>query len=366
MEEIQEAYRNGRVVLDTTMQSDMCTRIDEMNGHQGDNGRVVKFVMVGQQGKPYNMTGKTLDLVGVDSAGKTKISGNTMTMINPSLGTLDFTIPGVFYQRVGDYDRAYFRIKDNNDQVVSTINVMFSTIQGVGYLTQGDDQIYNGYVDNNMSRIEQKVADFTRDMANMLDGTNNAAKLARQAMNAVLDSIQTNQVATKGGNNVFTGQNTFHGNVQIDHLNGSTLQPAYDYANNAINAAKAALQDDESGKQYSYNVWGVNGTQTGSDVKCRLIKFNKYVGFCYIEGTFTFPPMKNYTQYEVINVDKEAMNGGIWAFPLLTAQSDKEVLYFHYNTGDSGKIWVNRQSNEFDESKSDPEFIQIGWFCSWR
>ncbi|HJA26944.1 MAG TPA: phage baseplate upper protein [Candidatus Limosilactobacillus intestinigallinarum] len=365
MEEIQEAYRNGRVVLDTTMQSDMCTRIDEMNGHQGDNGRVVKFVMVGQQGKPYNMTGKTLDLVGVDSAGKTKISGNTMTMINPSLGTLDFTIPGVFYQQVGDYDRAYFRIKDNNDQVVSTINVMFSTIQGVGYLTQGDDQIYNGYVDNNMSRIEQKVADFTRDMANMLDGTNNAAKLARQAMNAVLDSIQTNQVATKGGNNVFTGQNTFHGNVQIDKLNSSALQPAYDFASNLVNAAKASLADNEAGKTYKYNVWGVNGTRT-NDAVCKLIKFNKYVGFCYIEGNFTFPPMKNYQQYEVINVDKEAMNGGIWAFPLLTAQNDKEVLYFHYNTGDSGRIWVNRQTYEVDENKPDSEFIQIGWFCSWR
>lgn len=365
MEEIQEAYRNGRVVLDTTMQSDMCTRIDEMNGHQGDNGRVVKFVMVGQQGKPYNMTGKTLDLVGVDSAGKTKISGNTMTMINPSLGTLDFTIPGVFYQRVGDYDRAYFRIKDNNDQVVSTINVMFSTIQGVGYLTQGDDQIYNGYVDNNMSRIEQKVAEFTRDMANMLDGTNNAAKLARQAMNAVLDSINTNQVATLGGNNTFTGQNTFHGTTQIDKLNSSALQPAYDFASNLVNAAKASLTDNEAGKTYKYNVWGVNGTRT-NDAVCKLIKFNKYVGYCYIEGNFTFPPMKNYQQYEVINVDKEAMSGGTWAFPLLTAQNNSEVLFFHYNQGDSGRIWMNKQSTVTDETKPDSEFIQIGWFCSWR
>lgn len=365
MEEIQEAYRNGRVVLDTTMQSDMCTRIDEMNGHQGDNGRVVKFVMIGQQGKPYNMTGMALDLVGVDSAGKTKISGNAMTMINPSLGTLDFTIPGVFYQRVGDYDRAYFRIKDNNDQVVSTINVMFSTIQGVGYLTQGDDQIYNGYVDNNMSRIEQKVADFTRDMANMLDGTNNAAKLARQAMNAVLDSINTNQVATLGGNNTFTGQNTFHGTTQIDKLNSSALQPAYDFASNLVNAAKASLTDNEAGKTYKYNVWGVNGTRT-NDAVCKLIKFNKYVGYCYIEGNFTFPPMKNYQQYEVINVDKEAMSGGTWAFPLLTAQNDSEVLFFHYNQGDSGRIWMNKQSTATDETKPDSEFIQIGWFCSWR
>lgn len=367
MEEIKEAYRNGRVILDTTLQSDMCTRIDEMNGHQGDNGRVVKFVMIGQYGKPYNMTGKTLDLVGVDSSGKTKITGNTMTMINPSLGTLDFTIPGVFYQKVGDYDRAYFRIKDNNNQVVSTINVMFSTIQGVGYLTQGDSQIYDGYVNSNMTRIEQKVADFTKDIAGMLDGTTNAAKIARESLNAVLNSIQANQVATKSGNNLFTGQNTFHGNTQIDHLNGNALQPAYDYANNLVNAAKASLTDNESGKRYDYKVWGVNGTQAKSDAHCQLIKFNKYVGYCYIEGNFVFPPMKNYEQREVINVEKAAMNGGVWAFPLLTAQSDGNVLYFHYNQGDSGRIWMNHQSsNPTYEKQSDPEFIQIGWFCSWR
>lgn len=363
---IDEAYRNGRVVLDVTMSSDKVARIDEMNGHQGDDGRVVKFVVVGQQGQPFNMENKTLDLVGVDSAGKTKISGNTMTMVNPSLGTLDFTIPGAFYQRVGDYDRAYFRIKDDNDQVISTINVAFSVIQGVGYLTQGDSQIYDGNVDNQLAQIEQKVATFTSQLQGMLSGTTDAAEIARESLNAVLDSIKANEVATLGGNNTFTGQNTFHGNTQIDQLNSSALQPAYDYANSLVNAAKASLTDDESGKQYQYNVWGVNGCQAGGDVVCKLIKFNKYVGYCYIEGTFTFPPMKNYTQYEVINTDKAAMGGGIWAFPLLTAQSDHETLFFHYNEGDAGKIWVDRQSSTWDETKPDTEFIQIGWFCSWR
>ena len=366
MGEIQEAYRNGRVVLDTTMQSDMCTRIDEMNGHQGDNGRVVKFVMVGQQGKPYDMTGKTLDLVGVDSAGKTKISGNTMTMVNPSLGTLDFTIPGAFYQRVGDYDRAYFRIKDGNDQVISTINVAFSVIQGVGYLTQGDSQIYDGNVDNQLAQIEQKVATFTSQLQGMLSGTTDAAKIARESLNAVLDSIKANEVATLGGNNTFTGQNTFHGNTQIDQLNSGALQPAYDYANSLVNAAKASLADAESGKRYQYKAWGVNGCTAHSDVSCTLIKFNKYVGYCKLEGTFDFPPMKPYEDQEVINVDKEAMNGGIYAFPRLTPQNENNVLMFSYNGGDSGQIWMHHQSNSYDATKPDSEFIQIGWFCSWR
>lgn len=356
-----EAYRNGRVVLDVTMSSDKVTRIDEMNGHQGDNGRIVKFVMVGQQGRPFNMENRSLDLVGVDSAGKTKISGNTMTMVNPSLGTLDFTIPGAFYQRVGDYDRAYFRIKDNNDQVISTINVMFSVIQGVGYMTQGDSQIYDGNVENNMARIEQKVANFTKELYSMLDGTNNAAKIARDVASSLLSAINNNQVATKSGNNVFTGQNTFE-----QPISGNGLKPAYDYINNTINAVKASLADNESGKQYEYKAWGVNGCRAHDDVKCKLIKFNKYVGYCTLEGTFDFPPMKPYEGREVINVDRAAMNGGIYAFPRLTPQNENNVLMFEYNTGDSGQIWMHHQSNSYDATKPDSEYIQIGWFCSWR
>ena len=246
------------------------------------------------------------------------------------------------------------------------MNVSITVIQGAGYLTTGDSQIYDGHVTDSLAQIEQKVADYTKQLYGMLDGTNASAKIARDTLNAVLDSIQNNDVATKGGNNVFTGQNTFHGNTQIDQLNSSALQPAYDYANSVVNAAKLALADNESGKRYQYKVWGVNGTQV-KDATCELLKFNKYVGYCHIEGDFVFPPMKNYEQQEVINVDKEAMNGGVWAFPLLTAQSDGDVLYFHYNEGDAGKIWMNHQSsNPKYETEPDPEFIQIGWFCSWR
>ncbi|MFR0770917.1 MAG: hypothetical protein ACLSH6_00975 [Limosilactobacillus pontis] len=42
-------------------------------------------------------------------------------------------------------------------------------------------------------------------------------------------------------------------------LTAAPLQPAYDYANNLVNAAKASLTDNESGKRYDYKVWGVNG-----------------------------------------------------------------------------------------------------------
>ena len=59
------------------------------------------------------------------------------------------------------------------------------------------------------------------------------------------------------------------------------------------------------------------------------------------------------------------MNGGQLAMPLLNSQSNTNTLYWHYQEGDSGKIWVDRQSNAFDGSKSDPEYIETGWWCIW-
>ena len=46
--------RNNRIVLDTTVSADRTTMIPAMNGHQGDNGRVVPFVVVeGPNQRPY-------------------------------------------------------------------------------------------------------------------------------------------------------------------------------------------------------------------------------------------------------------------------------------------------------------------------
>ena len=75
--------------------------------------------------------------------------------------------------------------------------------------------------------------------------------------------------------------------------------------------------------------------------------------------------MKPYETKEVINVDPAAMNGGQHAQPLLVAPNAGNILYFHYLTGDSGKISMDHQGTAYDQNKSDPEFIQLGWWCVW-
>lgn len=239
---IEAKDRNNRIILDTTVSADTTVKMPAMNGHQGDNGRVVPFVIVqGPNHLPMNMQGKSIDLVGVDHDRRLKISGATYKVIDPSVGTLDFTIPGAFYQALGDYQQAYFRIKDSNNQVISTINVAFTTLAGADYMTYGDSKIFNGYVSQSMAGVEQEVANWVNQLKAMLSGTEGAADVARSAVQALLAAISANQVATFGGNNNFTGENKFHGVTEIDNLQGPARQALFNYTDNKFNGLTSQL-----------------------------------------------------------------------------------------------------------------------------
>ncbi|MGF0081405.1 BppU family phage baseplate upper protein [Limosilactobacillus reuteri] len=234
--------RNNRIVLDTTVSADRIVKIPAMNGHQGDDGRVVPFVIVqGPKQLPVNMQNKSIDLVGTDHDGRIKISGATYKPINMAGGMLDFTIPGAFYQAVGDYQQAYFRIKDSNNQVISTINVAFTTLAGTDYMTTGDSKIYNGYVSQSMAGVEQEVANWVNQVKGMLSGTQGAADVARSAVQALLAAISANQVATFGGNNNFTGENKFHGVTEIDNLQGPAREALFNYTDQKFNGLASQL-----------------------------------------------------------------------------------------------------------------------------
>lgn len=239
---IEAKDRNNRIILDTTVSADTTVEMPAMNGHQGDNGRVVPFVIVqGPNHLPMNMQDKSIDLVGVDHDGRLKISGATYKPIDLSVGTLDFTIPGAFYQAVGDYQQAYFRIKDSNNQVVSTINVAFTTLAGADYMTTGDSRIYNGYVSQSMAGVEQDVANWVNQIKAMLSGTEGAADVARSAVQALMAAIAANEAATLGGNNNFTGQNKFHGPTEIDNLVGPARDALFDYTNKKVAGVTSQL-----------------------------------------------------------------------------------------------------------------------------
>lgn len=228
MPEIIEAktQQDGRVVLDTTVSSTRIASVGAMNGHEGDNGRMVHFKTVGALQRPYNLENKTVDLVGADSAGKIKVGGHYQP-VNPEYGIFDFLLPGAFYQQTGDYAKAYFRIKDKNDQVVSTINVMFTVIAGVGVLTSGDDQIYDGYIEDKLAEVERKVDQYTAATNQMISGNQAEVTAMRSIVDNMITEINNHEVATLAGDNHFTGKNVF------DNLSSPSLEAAIKQAQQA-------------------------------------------------------------------------------------------------------------------------------------
>lgn len=256
MDTTEAAVRqDGRVILDMNVSADHIASIGAMNGHEGDNGRVVKFVLYGQGNRPVNLQGYTVDLIGTDADGKLKVGGHYQP-IDPVVGTFDFSLPGGFYQKNGDYTRAYFRIKDGNDQVVSTINILFTVVAGVGFITTGDDSIYNGYIEDLLSKTETTVKKYTDMIQKLVDGNQNEVEAMRSLITNMLAELKANQAALLGANNQFTGDNHFGGTTTIDKLAGSAM----DAINSAIRQAVGSIQFPP---QVSADGWNRNYTLQG-------------------------------------------------------------------------------------------------------
>ena len=243
MDTTEAAVRqDGRVILDMTVSATHIASIGAMNGHEGDNGRVIPFVLYKQGNRPVNLQGYTVDLIGTDAAGKLKVGGHYQP-VDPAVGTFDFTMPGAFYQQKGDYSRAYFRIKDGNDQVVSTINVMFTVVAGVGFLTSGDSQIYNGHVEDLMQQTETTVKKYTDTIQKMVDGNQGEVTAIRSLIDNMLAELKNNQAALLGANNDFTGNNHFGGTTTIDNLKGGAIDNLRDQFNQLSNSLSQTVSN---------------------------------------------------------------------------------------------------------------------------
>lgn len=264
MDTTEAAVRgDGRVILDMTVSATHVASIGAMNGHEGDDGRIIEFVLYGQGNRPVNLQGYTVDLIGTDAAGKLKVGGHYQP-VDPAVGTFDFTMPGAFYQQKGDYSRAYFRIKDGNNQVVSTINVMFTVVAGVGFLTSGDSQIYNGHVEDLMQQTETTVKNYTDTIQKMVEGNQGEVTAMRSLITNMIAEIKDNQVAALGADNSFTGTNKFSGVTEIDKLQGAALQTIYDKVNTLVSNAIAGIKFPS---QCKVSAWQRNCTFERGDIK---------------------------------------------------------------------------------------------------
>ena len=265
MAEQEVKYSGKYAVIDTDIKSTDSYLFDGLNGRQGDEGRRV-YLQIKDNGFPHDLDGETVELHGKDAKGMTKTTDSMEHVFSHKAGTLSFLIPGSFYQAVGPYQTAYFVIKKTGtDQVVSTIPVSFSVMEGAVFMTTGESVPYLANVDGKIADVAKRVDSVTSAFNETLNTINDSATAVANQVTQYLKQLKDNQVATLGGANNFTSTNHF-ANLIVDNWSGSAVDSLKSYVTDQVRAGVGNIKIPQSfsGTGGSRNITVSNGATTSS------------------------------------------------------------------------------------------------------
>lgn len=218
--------------LDTTTLPNKVAVIDAANGRADDNMRAVPIAFV-DGGQPHNLTNTSIELRVRDASGVVKVSDKILNMMEPTSGLVIFGIPKAFYQSPGEIQQGYFVLKDKTltgeEQEISTINVVFTAMQGI-------------------------------------DITNQQSTVYISALNRVIGS--TSNIVTADGDNHLTGSNTID-QATIKNLVNSEVESLKNEVPNVSNVASDAIVAASTNSTHISNLSAVvsDAKNTASDVK---------------------------------------------------------------------------------------------------
>ena len=198
------------VQIQTVLPVDAVTIVDELNGRQGDNMRDVYIQLLGQGDQPRALNGGGVDLVGRDSAGVIKQT-NTATVINDRQGLIKLEVPAPFYQAVGEFQDAFLRIKDENGKVVSSIRVGMTVIKNQVVITQSESTLYIKTIDDLINQLKGKID----DADTLADTAQKTAQNLMDLLKTYQAEVAANAVALLGKDQTWSGRQTFN-DVEVD------------------------------------------------------------------------------------------------------------------------------------------------------
>lgn len=198
------------VQIQTVLPVDAVTIVDELNGRQGDNMRDVYIQLLEQGDQPRALNGGGVDLVGRDSAGVIKQT-NTATVINDRQGLIKLEVPAPFYQAVGEFQDAFLRIKDENGKVVSSIRVGMTVIKNQVVITQSESTLYIKTIDDLINQLKVKID----DADTLADTAQKTAQNLMDLLKTYQAEVATNAVALLGKDQTWSGRQTFN-DVEVD------------------------------------------------------------------------------------------------------------------------------------------------------
>lgn len=198
------------VQIQTVLPVDAVTIVDELNGRQGDNMRDVYIQLLGQGDQPRALNGGGVDLVGRDSAGVIKQT-NTATVISDRQGLIKLEVPAPFYQAVGEFQDAFLRIKDENGKVVSSIRVGMTVIKNQVVITQSESTLYIKTIDDLINQLKVKID----DADTLADTAQKTAQNLMDLLKTYQAEVAANAVALLGKDQTWSGRQTFN-DVEVD------------------------------------------------------------------------------------------------------------------------------------------------------
>lgn len=325
------------------------------NGRQLDKDVPLK-VQLGYGHKPLNLnnikdirfTAAKPDGTGVQTIGEYKI-------FNPIAGLVYVTIPAATFSAPG---MLYFNLQviTNEDQLLSS-NTCYFEVDASFARAVFNAGNYDTEIEAAKKQALENIKKFNSDVNQRLEDVNAIARgietsnhILAQAVDDNANAIRAGLAPTNGGANVFTGPNTFQQTLTTNDINAQN-----------INAAK--VSDPYMGKVEKYSVTGLNGAVAGDDLKVTVVYANAHFARAVLSGTITLPVMKGYQKLEVIQVPVEAMAGGKIAVNRLSSQNNNQTLFWSFDEGDSGKIWVDRQDD--GTAEPDKEYIEVGWIMTF-
>lgn len=243
---IDEQHIGRYVVLDTLLPNDNVTWINEMNGRQRDSGRIVYFAARNGD-HPRNISGETPKLYAKDAKNVIKIVSTVNDVQNEDQGLFSMVLPAELYQASGPYEDAYIAFEQDG-QIKSTVNISFRVYPNGMTITSSQSKIYISEIDQLIADLKQRI-DPTRLQLETLEG------IAKDLQSNIADDeqlIRSQRVPTLTGDNVFTADQIFNGN-----LSGS-----------GIEALKNALTDQYLSIDQN-SMTALNGFSFGNEnVKC--------------------------------------------------------------------------------------------------
>lgn len=191
---------NQYYILDTTVPVDQTAVVEAMNGRQGDNLRSIPIAFT-DDGQPHDLTNTDITLKVLDAQGVVKVSNKVLRLVDASGGLVLFGVPSEVYANPGEVQRAYFVLKDktpdNEDQVISTINVDFTVIANGIDITKEDHSTYISKIDSLLSSTDS-LATTTAD--NKFTGSNYFKSIHVDSLTApALDSLTSSVASASDG-----------------------------------------------------------------------------------------------------------------------------------------------------------------------